>query len=106
MSAPIQPWPLPVRVALVIAAAGCMAASGNLDSIRWPTVPDRSSERAQAVALERQAAAEAKADRLQRAAQAMCEDARGPQVIAVWTPDGQVECVGTHGSRALLEKQP
>ena len=64
--------------------------------------PDRRSEWAKAERLLAEQKAAAAAERRQRAAQAMCSSDHGPQVLAIWTSSGSVECVNARGRRLSL----
>lgn len=56
-------------------------------------------DQSQALMLAQREAAEA--ERLQRAAQAVCAEKRGPHAEARWTEDGHLVCIGRRGVKPL-----
>lgn len=82
-------WLLVIAVALAAAAAFA----------RGVTLPNHGAEWAESSTLKAEQRAEQGAERLVRAAQAMCSADHGPQVLAVWIDDSTVECVSPRGRR-------
>lgn len=66
---------------------------------RHDAVEDHHAEWAKSQALEDAQAAEARAQRVARAAQEMCSSEHGPQALAVWVSADTVECVSPRGRR-------
>lgn len=60
---------------------------------------DRRDEVASAKREELRQKQDAREDRQQRAAQAMCASDYGPHVLAVWVDSTTVKCVGQRGNR-------
>lgn len=80
--------------ALVLAAL--LALGTTLDGPE-----DHAAEWGQSDALKELQAAEASAVRREAAAQRLCNEARGPNSEARWTPEGQLTCTTRRGVRAL-----
>jgi hypothetical protein len=63
--------------------------------------PDMRAEWDQSEALLIAQREAAEAERVQRAAQAICNDMRGPHAEARWTEDGKLVCIGRRGVKPL-----
>lgn len=85
-------WIIAALVSLLVAGLGV-----NLDG-----PDDRQHEWDQSQALLDAQREAAEAERVQRAAQAICAEKRGPHAEARWTEDGKLVCVGRRGVKPLL----
>lgn len=84
-----------INYAGALALAALLAFGTTLDG---PT--DHQAEWAQAEALKALQASEAGTARREAAAQALCNEARGPNSEARWTPEGHLVCTTRRGTVA------
>lgn len=92
------------RYALIAVAALAIAAMCQFDDI-----DDNGTEYAESAALKELQAAQAGSARQKRAGQALCNEARGPNSEARWTPDGDLVCTTRRGvvtANATAQVQP
>lgn len=85
-------WLIAALIAITLAAAP------NLDGPE-----DHTADWADAAAIKALQATEAGTARRQAAAQRVCNEARGPQSEARWTPDGDLVCTTRRGVAAVQE---
>jgi hypothetical protein len=88
----LRTWTIAALVCLLIAGLGV-----NLDG-----PDDMRHEWDQSEALLDAQREAAQAERLMRAAQAVCAEKRGPHAEARWTEDGKLACVGRRGVKPLM----
>ena len=85
-----------VNWALAVVACGLMSMAYMLDG---PDDMRAEWDQSQALMLAQREAAEA--ERLQRAAQAVCAELRGPHAEARFDEDGRLVCIGRRGVKPL-----
>lgn len=87
-----------LTVGLVVGIAAILSTGHLLD--------DHSADYPASTALQDAQRAARLAARTEQSAQALCKRVKGPNAAPRWTPDGELLCVGSHGSISVAKVAP
>ena len=93
------------RLVNITLTAGLTAAMAAI-LLAGPALDDHSSEWNHSTALADAQRAAQLAARTEKSAQALCQRIKGPNAAPRWTPDGELMCVGSHGSVSVAKVEP
>ena len=91
-----------LNITLAIAGAVGMAAVLSTSHL----LDDHSADWNHSTALADAQRAAQLAARTEKSAQALCQRIKGPNAAPRWTPDGELMCVGSHGSVSVAKVEP
>ena len=89
---------------ITLAIAGAVGIAAVLSTSHL--LDDHSSDWNHSTALADAQRAAQLAARTEKSAQALCQRIKGPNAAPRWTPDGELMCVGSHGSVSVAKVAP
>ena len=89
---------------ITLAIAGAVGIAAVLSTSLL--LDDHSSDWNHSTALADAQRAAQLAARTEKSAQALCQRIKGPNAAPRWTPDGELMCVGSHGSVSVAKVEP